>query len=77
MNQLVKIFTKDGCMQCKMTKRFLTDHQIQFEEHNINQQPQALTYLKQQGFQSVPVVVTDSQPPIIGFRPSELKALVQ
>ena len=60
MNKALTIFTKNGCIQCKMTKRFLTEHNIAFEEHNINNQPQYLDYLKQQGFQSVPVVMSQS-----------------
>ncbi|UQS82233.1 glutaredoxin-like protein NrdH [Bombilactobacillus folatiphilus] len=76
MKKTALIYTKNGCMQCKMTKRFLTEHQIDFQEVNINQQPESLATLKQQGFQSVPIVIADGVQPIVGFRPDELKALV-
>lgn len=29
-----------------MTKRYLTEHNVDFEEHNINEQPQYVDYLK-------------------------------
>lgn len=76
MNKALTIYTKNGCIQCKMTKRFLTEHNIAFEEHNINNQPQYLDYLKQQGFQSVPVVMSQTVT-VVGFRPDALKELAQ
>ncbi|UNQ07229.1 NrdH-redoxin (plasmid) [Enterococcus faecalis] len=45
----VKIFSKNNCMQCKMVKRFLTENQIAFEEVNIDEQPEAVDWLKAQG----------------------------
>ncbi|KRL43612.1 hypothetical protein FD29_GL000757 [Companilactobacillus mindensis DSM 14500] len=59
-----------------MTKRFLKEHNVSFEERNINQEPQYLDTLKQQGFQSVPVVMNDAIDPIVGFRPDSLRELV-
>ncbi|OJG84369.1 glutaredoxin-like protein NrdH [Enterococcus raffinosus] len=57
-----------------MTKRYLTENQISFEEVNIDNEPEALGFLKDQGFQSVPVIFGGQQA-IIGFRPDQLKAL--
>ncbi|KRK77563.1 hypothetical protein FC67_GL000317 [Companilactobacillus alimentarius DSM 20249] len=59
-----------------MTKRYLKEHNVSFEERNINQDPQYLDALKQQGFKSVPVVMNSSSDPIVGFRPDSLKELV-
>ncbi|KRN97591.1 hypothetical protein IV57_GL001675 [Companilactobacillus kimchiensis] len=59
-----------------MTKRFLKEHNVSFEERNINQEPQYLDTLKQQGFQSVPVVMNEAMDPIVGFRPDSLRELV-
>lgn len=61
-------------MQCKMTKRFLTEHHVDFVEHNINEDPQYVDYLKDRGFQSLPVIETgDTQ--FSGFRPDKLQKL--
>jgi glutaredoxin-like protein NrdH len=59
-----------------MTKRYLKEHNVPFEERNINQDPEYLAALKQQGFQSVPVVMNSAMDPIVGFRPDSLKELV-
>ncbi|MEJ4518251.1 glutaredoxin-like protein NrdH [Enterococcus faecium] len=70
----VKIFSKNNCMQCKMVKRFLTENQIAFEEVNIDEQPEAVDWLKAQGFQGVPVITSDAET-VIGFRPDQLRKL--
>ncbi|MSE22401.1 NrdH-redoxin, partial [Lactobacillus parabuchneri] len=46
----ITLYSKNNCMQCKMTKRYLSEHNVEFEEHNINEQPQYIDYLKQRGF---------------------------
>ena len=56
----VKIFSKNNCIQCKMAKRFLSENNIAFEEINIDAQPDAIDWLKEQGFQSVPVITSGS-----------------
>ncbi|WP_416588714.1 redoxin NrdH [Lactiplantibacillus plantarum] len=71
----VTIFTKNNCMQCKMTKKFLTAHNIAFEEKNINTNPEYVDYLKNQGFHAVPVVEINGEDSIAGFRPDALKQL--
>ncbi|KRN29486.1 hypothetical protein IV38_GL000371 [Lactobacillus selangorensis] len=58
-----------------MTKRFLTSHGIPFTEHNINDEPQYIDYLKQNGFLAVPVLESNGMKPFSGFRPDELKKL--
>lgn len=70
------LYTKDNCIQCKMTKRFLEQNHIDFEERNISNQPEYIDYLKSQGFQSVPVLENNSKPIINGFRPDKLKQLI-
>ena len=70
----IKLFSKNNCMQCKMAKRFLTQNQISFEEINIDIHPEAIDWLKENGFQTVPVVTSDVAT-IVGFRPDQLKLL--
>ncbi|WP_172189009.1 glutaredoxin-like protein NrdH [Lentilactobacillus kribbianus] len=71
----VTLYSKNNCMQCKMTKRYLAEHNVDFEEHNINEQPQFIDYLKDRGFQSVPVVEIEGTPAFSGFRPDQLQAV--
>lgn len=72
----VKIFSKTNCIQCIMVKRFMTENNISFEEINIETQPEAVNWLKAQGFQSVPVTTSDATT-VVGFRPDLLKSLVK
>ena len=72
----LELYTKDNCIQCKMTKRFLVEHNISFEEKNLSTSPEYITYLKEKGYSSVPVLKSDSQPAITGFRPDLLKQLI-
>ena len=68
----VTVYSKNNCMQCKMTKRFLSEHNVEFEEHNISQNPEYVSYLKDHGFQAVPVVEAPGVPAFYGFRPDQL-----
>ncbi|WP_207941390.1 ribonucleoside-diphosphate reductase 2,NrdH-redoxin [Enterococcus sp. DIV2402] len=70
----IKLFSKNNCMQCKMAKRFLADNNISFEEINIDNEPNAIDWLKEQGFQSVPVITSDATT-VVGFRPDQLRQL--
>ncbi len=72
----ITIYTKDNCPQCKMTKRFLSEKNVAFEERNIDNEPQYIDWLKNQGFRSVPVVTDQEENlTIVGFRPDQLRTL--
>ncbi|MGX6961614.1 glutaredoxin-like protein NrdH [Vagococcus xieshaowenii] len=73
MNELT-LYTKNNCPQCKMTKRFLSEKHLSYNEINIDEQPQYVDWLKEQGHRSVPVL-TNSAVTIVGFRPDQLRAL--
>lgn len=36
----ITLFSKNNCMQCKMTKKFLEKEGADFEEINIDEQPE-------------------------------------
>lgn len=71
----ITVYTKNNCMQCKMTKRYLTEHHTEFEEINIEEQPEKVDYVKSLGFTSAPVIEAGD---IVfsGFQPNKLKELV-
>ncbi|WP_125767266.1 glutaredoxin-like protein NrdH [Lapidilactobacillus wuchangensis] len=76
MNKIV-VYTRNGCMQCRMTKRYLDEHHVDFKEINISESPASADYLREKGFSSVPLVFSEkSEQPIAGFRPAELEKLV-
>lgn len=71
----VTLYTKDNCPQCKMTKRFLTDKNVSYNEVNIDNEPQYVDWLKDNGYRSVPVVTANENVSIVGFRPDQLRGL--
>ncbi|MBW4802127.1 glutaredoxin-like protein NrdH [Loigolactobacillus coryniformis] len=73
MNKLT-VYTKNGCVQCRMTERFLKEHNIPFIEHNIDQEPEYVDYLKEKGYQATPVVEAPNVS-FFGFRPDQLRQL--
>ena len=42
----ITLFSKNNCMQCKMTKKFLEKEGADFEEINIDEQPEKIDYVK-------------------------------
>lgn len=72
----ITLYTKDNCPQCNMTKKFLVDKNVVFNEINLDTDPQHVESLKAQGFQSVPVITSaDAKVTIVGFRPDQLRTL--
>lgn len=51
---MVTVFSKNNCIQCKMTKRFLEEHNVAFIEHNIDEQPEFIENLRQKAFWQPP-----------------------
>ena len=37
---MVTVYSKNNCMQCKMVKKWLSEHEIAFDEINIDEQPE-------------------------------------
>lgn len=72
---MVTVFSKNNCIQCKMTKKFLTEHHIKFVEHNIDEQPEYIQGLKAEGFMATPVVKLPDGNSFSGFRPDRLAQL--
>jgi glutaredoxin-like protein NrdH len=58
-----------------MVKKYLDDRGVAYEEHNVENEPQYIDYLKNQGFKAVPVIEGPDHQAFYGFRPKELAAL--
>ena len=37
---MVTIYSKNNCVQCKMTKRFLDSNNVAYREINLDEQPE-------------------------------------
>ena len=55
-----------------MTKKTLSQYGVSYVEKNVEEDPAAMAFLKDQGYQAVPVVFSNTAEPIKGFRPDLL-----
>lgn len=73
---MVTVYSKNNCIQCKMTKKFLTDNQVHFNEVNVEDNPEVLAELKAQGYRQMPIVKAPGMEVFSGFRPDVLKQIL-
>ncbi|UDM72705.1 glutaredoxin family protein [Vagococcus fluvialis] len=71
----VIVFSKAGCGQCFGAKMFLKQHNIPFEEIDIEASDENRKNFDQYGFDSLPVIVSPVIEPFSGFRPSNLQEI--
>ena len=59
MTDKIIVYSTDWCGDCTRTKRFLDEHQIAYENVNIEQVPEAMETVKRlnHGNRSVPTIV--------------------
>ncbi|HEM5035992.1 TPA: glutaredoxin-like protein NrdH [Streptococcus suis] len=72
---MVTIYSKNNCVQCKMSKKFLDQHNVAYTEINLDEQPEYIEHVKSLGFSAAPVIETENEV-FSGFQPGKLKALV-
>lgn len=75
MANKITLFSKNNCMQCKMTKKLLDKEGADYQEINIDEQTDMIDYVKSLGFTSVPVVKV-GEISFSGFQPSKLKEII-
>lgn len=65
-------------MPCKMTKRKLQELGVNYKEINVDEDLNALEYLMEYGFRSLPVVFNENGAPMVigGYAPNILENLV-
>ena len=74
---MITIYTKTNCFPCKLTKRKLQDLGVNYTEINVDEDLNALEYLMECGYRSLPVVFKDDELLISGgFAPNILENLV-
>ena len=71
---MVTIYSKNNCVQRKMTKRFLDTNHVEYREINLDEQPEFIDHVKDLGFNAAPVIQTATEA-FSGFQPGKLKKL--
>ena len=56
---MLTVYSKPNCIQCEMTKMWLTQNKIQFESVDVSEHPEKLEEIKLNGFQQLPTVTLD------------------
>lgn len=54
---MIKVYSKPNCVQCEMTKEFLKQHNVEFEEMNVEENEKSLEQIKESGLKRLPVVI--------------------
>ena len=68
------VYTKNNCVQCDMTKRYMDKNGIQYDIVDITENPEALEMILGLGFSSAPVVISHVGS-WAGFQPDKLNLL--
>lgn len=76
MTKKVTVYSKPDCMQCNFTKKWLKERNIPYTELNVKEDEEALSKIKEMGYQAVPVIVTETEN-WYGFQPDKLAKLVK
>lgn len=71
---MVTVFTKDNCQPCRLTLRKLDSKGVEYRVRNIEEDPTAISEIKELGYLQAPVVVTDNDH-WSGLNPTKLDAL--
>lgn len=58
---MISVYSKPKCMQCEMTKIWLTQNKIPFKVVDIEANPGAFELIKHYGYSSLPVVSIDDE----------------
>ena len=78
---MLTVYSKPKCMQCEMTKMWLTQNKILFETVDTEANPEALELLSHYGWQTLPVVaiddeISDNSKSWSGFQIDKLEELI-
>jgi glutaredoxin-like protein NrdH len=68
------IYSKNGCPQCKMVKRWLTENGVDFIEKNVSENESYIEEVKERGYNHLPLTVV-GETEIAGFAPSVLQSV--
>lgn len=75
MQNSIKVFGKEKCMQCKMVKGLLEKQGTDFTYIDVEKNEAGLNELKSAGLSSVPVTKNRDGSYIIGFNVNKLREL--
>jgi glutaredoxin-like YruB-family protein len=74
---MVKVYSINNCPWCDKVKKYLKSRQVDFEERNIENSPEALDECRKlTGDEAVPVITIDGKEFVLGFDKAKIDALL-
>lgn len=73
---MIKVYTKNNCMACKMTKNWFKNNEVNYTEFNVEEDLEAFNKLVEMNLRTLPVVFKDGELIAMGFQPQNLKGLI-
>lgn len=73
---MIKVYVKNGCPRCRMTERWLNEHNIKFQELNTSEHSDYRQQVIDLGYQSLPVVVLPNGDNWNGFDVNKLNNIL-
>lgn len=74
---MIQLFSKPGCQPCRLVEAKLVESGLSYEKFDVSTNQWAMDVIKEHGALSVPVLLSFTHPPIMGFRPEEIKAVIK
>lgn len=71
---MVKIYSRENCEQCKMTKKRFIKSNIEFVEISLDEHEELADGFRAKGYRELPVVETELET-WTGFRPQNIRKL--
>ncbi|MEX2515101.1 MAG: glutaredoxin domain-containing protein [Candidatus Paceibacterota bacterium] len=73
----VEIYSTPGCIHCQHAKKFFTDNDIEYTDHNVAEDVKKRQEMLDRSEQTgVPVIFVDEEM-VIGFNEAKLKSLLE
>lgn len=73
---MIKIYSKNNCIQCKQSKLWLQNKGLDYKELNVDENLDAYNYLMANNLRTLPVVFKDGELIAMGFQPQNLNKLI-
>lgn len=74
---MIMVLGKPDCPGCEQVKKLLDREGAVYEYYDVTADPWAMGVLKEHGVQRVPLVLSFTHQPIVGFKPDVIKQLVR
>ena len=71
----VKVYSSNTCPHCVTAKNYLTEKGVEFEEKNVQTDPEARKELMAMGHMGVPVLLIDGEE-VVGFDQAKIDELL-